>query len=390
MLLGANFDDISAETIQSLIDAGATETVHLDFKRDSYGNSDNDKKELLKDISAFANTLGGHILIGVDEEDGAASRIRPLVAIDVDQELLRLESITRTGIEPAIVGLRMKRINVDGGAVIVIHVPHSFSPPHRVIFRNSNRYYARNSAGTHELSLEELRLLFGQQRSIEQRAGAYLRERLLRLQGNDGEMPLPTLDGLLVMQLVPLPDFGAERRIEISTLQGQQQLFRPMGAMGFSSRVNLDGFCVYRGGEVCHGYTQIMRDGSVEAVSADMFSQPDGGRVVPSLGLPQVLIETLSHYMNGLRALESSPPVLLQISATNVNGIRMAVDPARVMFQPPPYNREVLHLPPTMITEYQGDGGYEPVIAEQMNFLWNVFGFERCFYFDENGRWTGR
>ena len=64
MLLGRNFDDIDDATMQELIRAGASESVHLEFKRESYGKADKHKKELLKDITAFANTLGGHLIIG--------------------------------------------------------------------------------------------------------------------------------------------------------------------------------------------------------------------------------------------------------------------------------------------------------------------------------------
>jgi len=137
MLLGKNFDDIDGATIRALIHTGASESVHLEFKRGSYGNADADKKELLKDITAFTNTLGGHLIIGIDEADGTASALVPLSGIDVDQELQRLENITRSGIEPTIVGLRMKRIDVDSGSVIVIHVPRSFDPPHRVIIKTA-------------------------------------------------------------------------------------------------------------------------------------------------------------------------------------------------------------------------------------------------------------
>ncbi len=391
MLLEKNFDDIDGLIFQTLIDTCVSESVHLDFKRESYGNADADKKELLKDVTAFANTLGGHLIIGLDEEDGVASSLLPLSGIDVDKELQRLESIIRSGIEPTIVGLRMKRIDVDRGSMIVIHVPRSYNPPHRVIFKNSNRYYARNSTGAHELSFEELRMLFGQRRSIEERAKAFVGERFLRIQGKDGAMPLPTSVGLLVMHLVPLPDFGAERRIEIPVLQEQFQSFMPIGASSAFQRINLDGNCIVRAGEVCHGYTQIFRDSSIEATTASMFRERDGKYYFPSIALPEKLIIALSSYMKGLRALEASPPVLLQISAMEINGVHIGLSQEYLFdSEPPPYNRDVLHLPPTLITEFREDGNYEFCIAEQMDLLWNVYGFERCFYFDESGNWVGK
>lgn len=390
MLLGKNFDDINSDTIQSLIDASATESVHLDFKRESFGNADADKKEYLKDISSFANTLGGHLLIGVEEKEGVASRIRPLDDIDVDSELLRLENIARTAIEPAIVGVRMKRVDVDGGSVIVIHVPRSYNPPHRVIYKNSNRYYARHSAGAHELSLEELRMLFGQQRSVEERTKTFVGERFLRIQGNDGAMPIPVSEGVLVMHLVPIPDFGTNRRIEIQSLKEQYRSFEPIGATGFNRRINLDGLCVFRSGPVCHGYTQVFRDGSVEATSASMFVEREGRRFFPSLHFPLKLIEALSHYMKGLRMLEASPPIMLQISAIDVRDVEIGLDVFLLSENPPPFDRDILHLPPSLITEYRDDGNYAPIIAEQMDFLWNAFNFDRCSYFDADGNWIGK
>ncbi len=386
MLFGKNIDDIDLTSIKSLIDASASESVNLEFKRDCYGKAYAVKKELLKDISAFANTLGGILIIGIDEDQGAASSIVPLPGTDVDNELQRLESIIRSGIEPTIVGLRMRRIDVDSGSVIVIHVPRSFNPPHRVIIKNSNRFYARNSAGTHELSLSELRTLFGEQRSIEERVNTFVGERFLRIQGKDGALPLPASTGILVMHLVPLPDFGANRRIDISILESRTQSFIPIGASGYSQRINLDGFCVFRGGEVCHGYTQIFRHGSVEATTASMLVERDGKRYFKCPGLPQNFTKALSLYMIGLRELGASPPIFLQISALDIYGVSIRVKDIMAGYVPPPFNREELHLPPTIITEYREDDNYESVIAEQMDFLWNVFGFEQCIYFDENGK----
>lgn len=387
MLMGKNFAEIDGATIHSLVSAGVPESVHLDFKRDTYGNSDADKKEFLKDISAFANTLGGYLLIGVDEMEGAASAIVPCCS-DVDQELLRLESIARTGVEPKLLGLRIKRIDVSGGSVIVVHVPRSFNPPHRIIFKNSNRYFARHSGGAYELSLEELRMLFGEQRSLEERAKRFIGERFLRLEGNDGVMPMPIEKGLMVVNIVPLPDFGANRRIELSAITAQPQNFFPLGSSGHSWRVNLEGFCVYRndGHGQCHGYTQVFRDGSLEATSTSMFPEYDGVRSLPSRAFPPKIFLALKSYLRGLRALDVSPPFLLQISATGIAGVKLAMDAWH--FDPPaPYDREALHLPPSMITEYDPDDNYEAVVSEQMHSLWNAFGFERCSYFDSNGRW---
>jgi hypothetical protein len=47
-----------------------------------------------------------------------------------------------------------------GGTALVIRIPKSRNPPHRVRTLNTNRFYVRNSGGAHEASVEELRALF--------------------------------------------------------------------------------------------------------------------------------------------------------------------------------------------------------------------------------------
>lgn len=390
MLLGKNFDDIDQATIEGLVGAGATESVHLDFKREMYGRTDEDKKEFLKDISAFANSLGGHLLIGMAEEEGAASQVMPLEGINIDEELLRLENMARTGIEPAVIGLRLRRVAVNGGEIVLIHIPPSYNPPHRVIFKGGNRYHARNSAGTYELSLEELRMLFGKQRTIEDRARGFVRERFLRVQSNDGAMPLPLQDGGMVMHLVSLADFGAGRRLDLTELREQQSKLCPMGASGYSARINLDGLVVYRGGDDCYGYTQIFRDGSLEATSASIFLVYEGKRKFASLALPEMIVRSLSSYMGAMKAVGASPPIMMQISFFGMSGVQMAVNPMQIFERVPTYHLGELHLPSAIISDYQDDSNYEPVVAEQMNFLWNVFGFERCNYFNQSGNWIGK
>ena len=377
MLLGKNFDDIDALTIQSLVDTGSTESVHLEFKRESYGKSDQEKKELLKDITAFANVLGGHLIIGVNEEDGAACNLTPLQRKIVDSELNRLNSIIRDGVEPTILGLQTKHIEVDGGSVILIHVPKSYNPPHRVISGKSNRYYVRNSTGVHEPSLEELRRLFGEQRSIEERARTFVGERFLRIRSNDAVMSIPVSDGVLVMHLVPLPDFAAARRNELPNFKDQVEYFAPI-SHGCDVRVNLEGYCFYRdNNSICHEYTQVFRDGSLEVVSIDVFSKGGGKKYgFGSVALPKDLTFAINRYMKGLRANEASPPILLQISAMNVRGIKMFCGNKDFLT----CERDELHLPSSLITAFRDDNDYTNVVAEQMDFLWNAFGIERCPY----------
>ena len=76
-------DQIDQIQLQRLIDGKAAETRDIEYKRDTYGSADKDHGEFLADISSFANTNGGDIVIGMDEKAGVPTGFSPL-HVDAD------------------------------------------------------------------------------------------------------------------------------------------------------------------------------------------------------------------------------------------------------------------------------------------------------------------
>jgi predicted HTH transcriptional regulator len=67
---------ITEADLNSLISAQAAEDERLEFKRDMYGPDADDTREMIRDITGFANHRGGLIMIGVEEDgDGIAVRV---------------------------------------------------------------------------------------------------------------------------------------------------------------------------------------------------------------------------------------------------------------------------------------------------------------------------
>jgi predicted HTH transcriptional regulator len=155
-----DLEKITEVDLQELKDNAVGEGISYDYKLALYGNSDTDKKEFLKDASSFANTAGGHILIGIEEDQGLPIAI-PGVVADLDNEKLRLENLLRDKIEPRILGVRMVPVDLtNGNRVLVIRIPKSWNPPHAVLQNKSRLIFARNSAGVHEASVDEMRAMF--------------------------------------------------------------------------------------------------------------------------------------------------------------------------------------------------------------------------------------
>lgn len=153
-------NSISEADLQRLIDDGVGEGPNLEYKRATYGGSDQDHFEFLADISAFANTDGGDLILGVEETDGRPSKLCGVQG-NADVELLRLESIALAGLQPRIPALRMRFVPLaSGGNALLIRVPSSRIGPHRVTYRGRNRFWARQGGRKYEPDVGELRLLF--------------------------------------------------------------------------------------------------------------------------------------------------------------------------------------------------------------------------------------
>jgi hypothetical protein len=72
-------DDVDRDDLQALVDSEVAEGCTVEFKQ-SVGSADKDKREFLADVSSFANSTGGDLLIGVGEKAGVAAVLVRLVA----------------------------------------------------------------------------------------------------------------------------------------------------------------------------------------------------------------------------------------------------------------------------------------------------------------------
>jgi hypothetical protein len=390
-LINKNFDSLTTSDLDDLIRVGMPEGILLEYKSALYGNGDTDVKEYLKDISSFANTSGGHLVIGLQETGGAAVAFSLLVGLDVDKELLRLENIARDGLEPRIVGLRMKAVAVEGsGHAVIISIPKSWNPPHRVSARGQNRIYARNSGGAYELSVEELRVLFTRSANTIDRVRAFRSERLARIESDDAIVPLAQSDSMLTLHVVPLSAVASTQVIDIEKAYGIHQKFRPMSAMGMTPRFNFEGVINISGGDQCYGYTQLFRSGAIEAVKVGITMTRPQGRLIPSLDLDKTILEVVPMYMDVLKELDILPPIVVMTSLTGVRGAILGISNQQFVFdQPTPIRRDLLELPEIVFEAYGTSERYVGRMRPAFDALWSTAGYSKSRYFDAEDRWIG-
>ena len=59
-----DFDAVTEQDLQELVTAQVPEGLRIEYKRETYGNTDSDKREFLKDVSALANSRECNFRVG--------------------------------------------------------------------------------------------------------------------------------------------------------------------------------------------------------------------------------------------------------------------------------------------------------------------------------------
>ena len=153
------------------------EAFDLDFKRELYGNADRDKTALAIDVAALANTAGGLLVLGIEEDSQGRAVAAPGVAVS-DDEITRILQIVGHGVVPLPVfdPLPVPNPGETGHGFIVIAVARDALAPHAVIVNQNLRYPRRNGTTTRYLSEPEVASAYRERLAGAQRQAARVEE----------------------------------------------------------------------------------------------------------------------------------------------------------------------------------------------------------------------
>jgi len=389
-LAGKRLDALTPNDLQALIDDVVSESSReIEFK-ESVGKDDDAKREFLADVSSFANASGGDLLIGVRAENGVATSFVGIEATKVDSEILRLENLMRDGLDPRIPGVRTQEIPTpdEGGFVVVIRVPRSFAAPHMVKFKNLARFFTRNSAGKYQLDVHELRTAFTFADSVNTSLRDFRLERLARI--NADEMPVALLPNpKIVLHLIPLTAVDPSHQIDSTSLVRQfDQEFRPINTTAWNRRINFDGALAFSslGEGLAMSYTQVFRNGAIEAVEAFSMRREylEKEHLIPSLAIEQTLIEALERYLHVMKLMSLSPPYIVGLSLLDVRGLRMGVN-QRHFEEEHDIDRDDLVVPETLIEDDSLPAA--TILKPALDAIWQATGWPGSLNYDQDGVW---
>jgi len=115
-----------------------------------------DKRSLSKEIVCFANSEGGQIFIGVDDNG------RIVGVENIDEVMLIVDNVANQNCKPPVT-VYMESVQVEDKTVLVINIPKGSHRPYRTI---TGQYYIRSSNRCRHASREELLRLFQASESL--------------------------------------------------------------------------------------------------------------------------------------------------------------------------------------------------------------------------------
>jgi hypothetical protein len=382
-----SFETLDETDLQDLVDQKIPEAKTIEYKLMLHSNSDSDKKEFLADVSSFANTSGGYLIYGIKEALGVPVELVGIDSSDMDKEILRLQSIIQTGVEPRMPGISIRDIRLSSGrSSIIIHVPRSWLLPHRL--KQGSKFYSRNSKGKYELDVGELRALFLLSDTAAERMRTFRADRVASIISGHTFVHIedpPTI----VLHFIPLRAFEPGHLVPLEKVAGKAEPLQPMEASGWGpARYNFDGvICNGKGVKSSESYVQLFRNGILESVLTGLgYDNDKGQRMISLTYLEKVILSAVARYLSTQRLIGVEPPIFIALSLIGVEGANWVLPQSLRHHPVNDINRDLFLFSEIMLEDYGQK--YYSIIRPVLDMLWNAAGFESSFNYNDNGEWA--
>jgi hypothetical protein len=119
--------------IEQAVSSHVREQSDLDWKRERHDAKDDWQDEFAKDAAAMANSGGGLLVLGVNEDRGTAEATgfaHSVTLTDGDERKFR--SVIYSRVYPPVSGVTFEQVDGAGRSVVIIRVPSSREAPHLI------------------------------------------------------------------------------------------------------------------------------------------------------------------------------------------------------------------------------------------------------------------
>ena len=399
-MLNKKINTITLDDVKSLINNSVCENKNLDYKKELHLDTDAEKKEFLADISSFANSTGGDIIFGIEEDDVDKIPIN-ITGIPYDNEdkmIRRLEDFIRQSIQPVILNIEYQIIRIDEqSCILIIRIPQSLIAPHRVEFKGHNKFFTRNNKGKYQMDVSELRSAFNSGLDLNKRIENYKNDRYFELIANKyGKLQddLP----IFVLHYIPLSAFSNSNPNNFSLSNIKEQMnnasSKTLTGSTYEKKITIDGIVIEYKTQSSSSTAKYKTNGIIEKTTTDFFKKDytnisisppkkcnliQGGRII------ECLIDDYEEVKRYYDKMNINGPFV--ISCSILNGAEYTI-PVRDWFDIlNVIDRDILYLDNIFIDNFEESA--ESVLMPIFNSLWNACGYERCRAYDNEGNYIG-
>lgn len=343
----------SESELQQLI--GSQESRTLDFKQTLNLNETKNKEtlELLKDITSFANTVGGQIIYGIKEENLVATELVGIELTNPDETVQKIENKLKEMVQPRIPGIHILPVQLsNSNFAIVINIPKSWLGPHGFIFEKGWRFYLRSTTQSYPVTIDQLRDLFIQSDQLVHKIRNFRDKRISEILADAISLELnPNLKSKLIIHVIPTLAFSSMFSLDFSKIELIQNNLQPIYGGGSYRRFNFDGFLSYDfhwDNNGVSNYYQLFRNGIVETVDSRVMNTNYEG-YENHIHLPTIeegCREFIAKVFKLYQYLEIDSPIVIFFTMLNVEGKKCRVDSMRYRwFESKEIDREHLLFP---------------------------------------------
>lgn len=317
MYIDKLFPNIKKSDLEVLISNKVAEGKEIDYKEIYLMNSD--KKELCKDISAFANNSGGYIIYGMKEIETYPTEISSF-ALEIDKVKQQINSIVMDGIKPR-VQLEIKEIEIERDSYcLIIKIHNSYNKPHMVVYNKDNRFYQRNANGTTDmLDVDQIRNLVLSPDKLRKEIDSFIRQRrnIIKKQFPlaPGEYPV------FCVHIIPVESFLNGKGFDLKNINHDYNEVAPIFADRPQSRkFNFEGIIFQ---EILQDkldrYIQIFRNATIESAGTLInFARPNE-KIIFVNEIEKYLFKYINDKLKLLEEkLQVSAPYILHIAIYNI------------------------------------------------------------------------
>ena len=384
-LRGIALTAISQADIRQLLENHTHESQTLEFKRESYGRSDEDIREMLRDISSMTNAFGGDLLLGVDEDEEGVAIALP--GIDrSDEEAARIVSSCLSNIDERIPGLVTQPVLLrNSRQVLLIRVPKSHRGPHMITFKGLNQFWVRHDRQKSRMSIHEIKEACLRNEGAMERLEHFLDQRKTKIRKDlqNSRLIVSATPVFLTQEIVDIQDSVLRELLRNPPNQRPHRWNMQFGTVPMPSLYGLI-LQVPDFGEL-----ELFRNGHLELRIRNSITV-DAKDGLTYLGDRAIIEYTVSMFRLAreiYKHIQLSEPVILSLTLHNIKNANLKRRPDTN----PRFDRIFawpdldLALDPITVDSLEHPDNAAKRLLDR---VWQAFGFEQAPLFDQEGNFT--